>query len=514
MKRKSFKLILVFVLAIFLVTCDDENIQENKLENYTLNKDGNFFVKCLKTNSSWQKEWQKVCSRGTPLINNAVINYTTQYNIHYLLPILSTDNVVKQFAIFPMEEAKVKTEVNATLKKPIFLTCDDGKEAIRNVIDSDVAMILLEAGITFDESFIPSETNLDSRVMRYEGRTYKIRYRRNGTPTSPWSEDRSFLIQFLQECEKIVQNWSGEYQVIIKEYEIIIKFLHYTTSNARLDIYVTGFLSNITHSLKEVIVMPLNSSFTVSDSYKTEPPGQLTGILIQKSTTSLIPLRYYLHSNGTPNPPSFLEPEDICSNLQFRLKIESFNNKLMQLRNSLNKNYETAIGYRYTANGELEFDIQKGNIDSASVGFLPKYALDGLVHSHYIGTLPYFSYDDLFIPYQLYKQGKIRKFKTFSLGVVSTAGTMFLYFDSSQYLAWAQKNYHSNTWNASAIEYGYSYSLGVIKGGVEVGREELAKFFFKEESGIYLLDLDARGNIRRYERINSNMDTRANTCEN
>ena len=312
---------------------------------------------------------------------------------------------------------------------------------------------------------------------------------------------------------KIVQSWSGEYQIIVKEYEIIIKFIHYTTSNASLDIHVNSFLSNITHSLKEVIVMPLNSSFTVSDSYKTEPPGQLTGILIQKNNTSLVPLRYYLYSSGTPNPPTFIEPEDICSNLQFRLKIEAFNEKLVQLRNSLNKNYETAIGYRYTANGKLEFDTQNGSIDSAYVGFLPRYALDGLVHSHYIGTLPCFSYDDLFIPYQLYKQGKIRKFKTFSLGVISTAGTMFLYFEPSQYLAWAQKNYHSNTWNVSAIEYGYSYSLGVIKGGEVSGKEELAKFFFKEESGIYLLDLDERGNVRRYEKINSDKDTKANICK-
>ena len=90
---------------------------------------------------------------------------------------------------------------------------------------------------------------------------------------------------------------------------------------------------------------------------------------------------------------------------------------------------------------------------------------------------------------------------------------MFLYFEPSQYLAWAQKNYHSNTWNVSAIEYGYSYSLGVIKGGEVSGKEELAKFFFKEESGIYLLDLDERGNVRRYEKINSDKDTKANICK-
>ena len=53
------------------------------------------------------------------------------------------------------------------------------------------------------------------------------------------------LAQFLRECEKIVQSWSGEYQIIVKEYEIIIKFIHYTTSNASLDIHVNSFLSNI-----------------------------------------------------------------------------------------------------------------------------------------------------------------------------------------------------------------------------------------------------------------------------
>ncbi len=196
MKKNSFKLILILVVAIFIVTCNDENIQENKLENYTLNKDGEVFVKCLKTNPNWQKEWQKVCNRGTPLINNAIINYTTQYNIHYLLPILSSDNVVKQFAIFPMEETKAKTEVNATLKKPVFLTCDDDKEAIQNMITIDMIIPLLEAGITLEKPFIPSDTKFNSRVMRYEGRTYKIRYHRNGTPVSPWSEDRYFSTIF------------------------------------------------------------------------------------------------------------------------------------------------------------------------------------------------------------------------------------------------------------------------------------------------------------------------------
>gem|GEM_PF-4170704 len=512
MKSIYFKLLCLLVLVNLVIMCNNEAIQEKKSTSYSLDENGDIFIKCLKTNSNWKMLWQEVSNRGTPLINNAIISYTPQYNIHYLLPILSSDNIIKEFALFPMEEMKVKTEVNATLKEPVFFSSNDNSGRIQNVITSDIVQILLNVGFTLDKSFMFSETNLDSRVMTFESRTYKIRYRRNGASVSPWTEDREFLIQLLRECEKAVQNWQGEYQVIIYEYEIIIKFMHYnSTSVSTLDSHVVRFLSNITFSLKEVIVMPSNTSFTVTDSYTTEPQGQLTGILIKAGT--LVPLRHHLYNTGTPNPPSFLEPEDICSNLKFKLEIESLKDKLKILRNSLNEKYEIGIGFRYTANGELEFDTQKGSTDSAFVDYHAKYPLNGFIHSHYVGTLPYFSYDDLFTPYLWYKQGKISNLKTFSFGVVGTAGTIFLYFDPSKYLAWAQKNYHANSWDSSVYGYSISYSVGLIQGGIVAARERLAKYLFKDGAGIYVLDVDLNTNVRRYEIINSDEDTNAKKCK-
>ncbi len=506
MKKSNFKIVLIFVLVGFVITCNEESIQEDCLKNITLNEKGKIFMQCLQNSPNWKEHWKIVNTQDkTPLINNVIINYTPEYGIHYLLPILSSDEVVDQFAIFPMQEAMAKERVNVIVDKPQILSCS--KIDNRNIVGTDVFMILSEAGITINESFIPSSLKVASRAIE-NNRIYVIRYKRDGANVAPWNEDSYFLGQFLTACKRVCSNWKGEYRIIIKDFEISIKFTNLTSTNYReLDQQVTTLLNSIVFSIPEIIVMPTSTSFEAYTSVYPEPPLP-NNIYIE--TNMLIPLSIYL--GGLPsNPPAYIEPTDPCANLRFRLKLKTYQDKLKELKNLLNENYEISIGFNYLGGETVQTQTTYGQPDSAYVD-APTIPVDAVAHTHYSGLRPMFSYDDLFIPYLLHQNGLIKNFETFSMILVGTEGAIFLYFNPSVYLNWAENNYQSNYWNTTALGYDMAYALGVKQNGFEGGREWVAKFLLDEKSGIYLLDLLNDNVVRRYESVNDKNNTTPNNC--
>lgn len=133
-----------------------------------------------------------------------------------------------------------------------------------------------------------------------------------------------------------------------------------------------------------------------------------------------------------PNPEEEENNED-CA------KIEQIgkNEKTKNLFKNLDQNKNTLVpgtnkysekGYLLTENtdGTINETYVEGNAGEKEMSLSVPNAVDGFIHSHYLGLLSTFSVSDLASLSWIYKNGKIKNVNTFVFGLVTASGTKYI----------------------------------------------------------------------------------------
>lgn len=111
------------------------------------------------------------------------------------------------------------------------------------------------------------------------------------------------------------------------------------------------------------------------------------------------------------------------------------------LKGFTTKNYEADRSYTYD-NGKYTFTNHDGNLGDPEIKYVPSRIskIDGFIHSHYDGILKIFSPSDLMVPYNWFmNKNGINNLNTFSLGLVTSGGTYFLFItDLQKYMAFGK----------------------------------------------------------------------------
>lgn len=161
-------------------------------------------------------------------------------------------------------------------------------------------------------------------------------------------------------------------------------------------------------------------------------------------------------------------------------------------------NYEAGRAYTYK-NGAYTFSNHDGNANEPEIKYEPTNSspIDGFIHTHYDGTLPIFSVSDLLIPYYWNESGGVVNIDSFALGLVTSQGTYFLFFDSKKYLPWAKNNISS----IALLEFTYRdlYKINVNT-DADTALESFVRFLnANKDCGIQLMK--KQGKKHSYKKI-------------
>lgn len=136
------------------------------------------------------------------------------------------------------------------------------------------------------------------------------------------------------------------------------------------------------------------------------------------------------------------EPADPCANMANKVSSPGFVSMLNELRGLTKKNYEAGRSYGYN-DAKFGFTNRDGSPGDPEIKYVPFSVnkIGGFIHSHYDGTLRTFSPSDLVVPYNWFmKASGISDLNTFSLGLVTSEGTYFLFVtDFSKYKEFGKK---------------------------------------------------------------------------
>ena len=508
MKKKL--LILLAPIALFL-TCNKNVIDNHDPENIALDKTGETFMHYLKTSPNWEKEWAEVKNKGIPLANNARLNYITEHGIHYLLPILSPDKSIHSFTIFPFKQVTSNSNINFILERPIIYSEQntESKSSLKNLIDGNIYEELTSDGYIVDPNFKPENyQECTSRTSSLYNKQYKFYYKRDGKLYSPWTENKTFLVQVFEVCKRICSTWTTKYIIIVGENSITIRFIDIKDiPNHVFDEQVLLYMSEIERSVKEVYVVPDKKQYILENVPVTDPT--LTPGVYVKDFSGTNPIGRYLPTSP-PSIPIPLEPSDPCESMFLKMRNAEFKEELVSLKNLTKKGYETTSQFTYNSNGKYTFTRQDGIPGDAEVMMEVRTPIDGFIHTHYTHTLPTFSFDDLLVPYKLVQLHKIKNPKTFSMGLVTRYSTTFIFFDVQQYLAWARFCMQNPI---SAKKLFKSYLDIDKKMNSSEAIERLAKFLQQNHTGIILMEMGSNNQFKRIE-IGSNGNVLRKKCNN
>lgn len=182
------------------------------------------------------------------------------------------------------------------------------------------------------------------------------------------------------------------------------------------------------------------------------------------------------------------ESKDPCENMTNKMSSPDFVNMLNGLRGLTNGNYEAGRSYTYN-NGKFMFKNHDGNAGDPEIKFIPPSVnrIDGFIHSHYDGILKTFSPSDLMVPYNWFmKANGINDLNTFSLGLVTSEGTYFLFItDTKKYMAFG-KMYGSDE-GQNLLSFWYEkYGINIDNNDVN-SMQLLLQFLGKFDAGLTLM---------------------------
>lgn len=136
------------------------------------------------------------------------------------------------------------------------------------------------------------------------------------------------------------------------------------------------------------------------------------------------------------------ESTDPCQSMKNKMNSTNFIKILSDLKSLTGSNYEAGRSYTYDERGNYVFNSHNGISGQPEINYNPTYIskIDGFIHSHYDGLLKTFSADDLVVPYTWFIHNNgIKDMNTFSLGLVTSEGTYFLFIsDWTKYKAFGQ----------------------------------------------------------------------------
>lgn len=139
-----------------------------------------------------------------------------------------------------------------------------------------------------------------------------------------------------------------------------------------------------------------------------------------------------------------VESEDPCANLKNKMSDITFRRMLQDLGSITNKDYEGGKAYRYQ-DGKYNFTTHNGSPGEPDIKYVPLNVnrIDGFIHSHYDGILKTFSPSDLVMPYNWFVNNGINDLNTFTLGLVTSGGTYFIFVtDLQKYMKFGGKYGH------------------------------------------------------------------------
>ncbi|WP_350290263.1 hypothetical protein [uncultured Croceitalea sp.] len=124
----------------------------------------------------------------------------------------------------------------------------------------------------------------------------------------------------------------------------------------------------------------------------------------------------------TSNPieTEFLDPCKQMAKLESDSELIS---KLLELKSKTDDNREYAY-YLYNGKNTYFSPLKSGPPNGGEISLTPTSTIDGLLHSHYRGLYSIFSGADIRWIYEIYKRGKMRKWKNF-IAIVVTNETVY-----------------------------------------------------------------------------------------
>jgi hypothetical protein len=191
----------------------------------------------------------------------------------------------------------------------------------------------------------------------------------------------------------------------------------------------------------------------------------------------------------TPEDKKPEEPTDPCKSMSSKMAATNFTQTITALKGLTGQKYEAGRAYTYD-NGKYNFTTQDGNPGEPEITYSPKgfSKIDGFIHSHYDGLLKTFSSSDLMIPYHWFmNKNGINNLNTFSLGLVTSEGTYFLFVsDLAKYMDFGKMFADRKGLDILSHFYKEGYKIDETK-SVLASMESLIKLLDNLNSGLTLM---------------------------
>lgn len=184
-----------------------------------------------------------------------------------------------------------------------------------------------------------------------------------------------------------------------------------------------------------------------------------------------------------------------------------FKEKMQEMSNNTGLNYET--GYTYSKNGgSYSFNYIQGQPNNPQINFSLNSPIDGIIHSHYSGTLSLFSATDIQSIFLTYQAGMMNNPLSFTIGVATSQGDTYTVGieNLSDFLNFSNTNFGSQT-SFQQLEnfYENNFIMFTLLGKGEVEARELAFFETFNNSGLQLFKGNA--SFSNFNKIQKNNNT-------
>lgn len=208
------------------------------------------------------------------------------------------------------------------------------------------------------------------------------------------------------------------------------------------------------------------------------------------------------------------ESTDPCQSMKNKMNSTNFIKILSDLKSLTGSNYEAGRSYTYDERGNYVFNSHNGIPGQPEINYNPTYIskIDGFIHSHYDGLLKTFSADDLVVPYTWFIHNNgIKDMNTFSLGLVTSEGTYFLFIsDWTKYKAFGQKFGDNNGLDLLSNMHENIYQIETST-SASVSMQNLMKLLNDTDSGLTLMK-DVGDNKFSIVTIDSNGNVKYTNC--
>lgn len=176
------------------------------------------------------------------------------------------------------------------------------------------------------------------------------------------------------------------------------------------------------------------------------------------------------------------ETANPCKEMEKIAKDLAIISKLKELKNKTGENKEYGVTMNFGENTTFS-NLISGQADTPGINLAINSPIDGFMHSHYDGLLSTFSDADIKSIYDLYKSGKINKWRTFVMMLVTedTAYTLKI-GNKSRFLAFGDQNLKTGD---GYFLFGNFFNGRVNSSNTDI-QNELGLMSLLEDSGLVL----------------------------